>query len=468
MYKYIFSVLFLAMLLGSCGNDDKKPPISDDDVLEGGGGQTPAVTILKNAPFTVSLTNPKELATDSVQSYVLGEWNGYWLIVGGRINGFHGTGGPDRTFPVRYSNEQFIVYNQGTSQRWAAPLPTAYKAQLSSTNMPYYQDGNTLWMAGGYGCADQSNAPACYQTYPNLTAINTSGLIQAIVGGQTTGLDSFVTTLEDTRFQVTGGMINKIGNNFYLVMGQNYDTIYINGVTGKYTQEIRRYNATLADNVISISNYTAIEDPQFHRRDLNVLEAVRANGQIGINVFAGVFQPNADLGLPWPNPVLIDQDPTGNTTYKVDTAFTQQFNAYDCGHVLLFDSATKTMFTNLIGGITNAGLDASGKVIPPVGFLPFSKYVSTIAQYSNGVTVEYPQASPLLPGFIGASGDLILNPAMPIYSGSSGVIDYAKLPSGDNLVGWFYGGINSTAEQTNAVSNPSFASATIYEVHLTK
>lgn len=60
--------------------------------------------------------------------------------------------------------------------------------------------------------------------------------------------------------------------------------------------------------------------------------------------------------------------------------------------------------------------------------------MSTIAQFPNGVTREYPQASPLLPGFIGGSGDVILAPGIPI------------MPAGDNFIGWFYGSIYRTTK----------------------
>lgn len=463
MRNLICYCLFLSLLIISCNNPPKPGPDQGGPVI----GQ-PAVVgaVLTQVPYTVSLSNPVELATDSVQSYVIAEWDGYWLIVGGRINGFHGTGGSGSTFPVRYANEEFILYQPSSQRRWSAPLPAAYKDQLSSTNMPYYQDDATLWVAGGYGCVSANpGAPCNYRTYPNLTAINIPMVISSILNGGDPS--PFIATLEDPRFAVTGGMIRKINDNYYLVMGQNYDTIYVNGITGQYTEEIRRYNATFVGQTITVTNYQAIQNAEFHRRDLNVLEAVRTDRSVGINVFAGVFKPNAQFGTAWTNPVLIDEDASGATTYKIDT-FTQQFNAYDCGHILMFDTGTNTMYTTLLGGITNAGLDASGKVVPPNGFLPFSKYISTIAQYSDGSTKEYPQASPLLPGFIGASGDLVLNGALPKMSGTTTVLDYAQLPAGDNLIGWYYGGINSTAEQTNAVSNPSFASATIYEVHLMK
>jgi len=451
------------MLIISCDVQNKPNSGSGGPVI---GAPEVEVEIPTQVPYTVSLSNPVELATDSIQSYAIAEWDGYWLIVGGRVNGFHGTGGAGSTFPVRYANQEFIVYQPASGRRWSAPLPDAFKNQLSSTNMPYYQDDATLWIAGGYGCVSAAPGDPCdYRTYPNLTALNIPRVLAAILNGGDPS--PFIATLEDPRFAVTGGMIRKMGSNFYLVMGQNYDTIYVNGITGQYTEEIRRYNATFVGQTINVTNYQAIQDAQFHRRDLNVLDAVRADGSIGINVFAGVFKPNDQFGTAWDHPVLIDEDGSGATTYRVDT-FTQQFNAYDCGHILMFDNTTKTMYTTLLGGITNAGLDASGKVVAPDGFLPFSKYISTIAQYSDGSTKEYPQASPLLPGFIGASGDLVLNDALPKISGTTTVLDYAQLPAGDNLIGWYYGGINSTAEQTNAVSNPSFASATIYEVHLTK
>lgn len=459
MKKYILPLSLLAVIiLGGCKPQQiTTPPV------------TATVEVPAKAPYTVSLTNPVQMGTDSLQSYVIAETNGKWLTFGGRTNGFHGTGGPNRTFPASYANTLFRVYDPVSKQRWTAPYPARYAAQLSSTNMQYWYDGEILWVAGGYGCSDGSSQPACYQTFPSLLAIRAAPLVNAIIAGETTFLDGYITALEDPRFQVTGGVLRKLDNNFYLVMGHNYDTIYVNGITGKYTEEIRRFNLRLSGGAIQVSNYTTLTDPQFHRRDLNVLEACRPGGQPALNVWGGVFTPNSQQGEPYFNPILIDQDPaTGATSYRVDNSFAQQFNLYECGNVLLYDSNTQTMYTSMIGGITDKILDANGNIIPGQGFMPWSKWVTTIAQFPNRQTVEYPQAKPILPGFVGANADIILNHRLPMMLGTTRVIDFAALPAGDNLIGWMYGGILSTAPQMNVVSNPSFALATIYEVHIQK
>lgn len=101
---------------------------------------------------------------------------------------------------------------------------------------------------------------------------------------KTANLDPYVSSIQNSRFQVTGDVMRKLGANFYLLMGQNYDTIYVNGITGQYTEEIRRFNLSLNNGAITASNYRTWADPRFHRRDLNVVEAVRSNGQPGINV----------------------------------------------------------------------------------------------------------------------------------------------------------------------------------------
>jgi hypothetical protein len=459
MQKYIsLLILLLALTLGGC---KPKQVVTQPGLAN--------VQIPAQAPYTVSLQNPVQMGTDSLQSYVIAEVAGKWLTFGGRTNGFHGTGGANRTFPTSYANTLFRVYDPVTKQRWTASYPARYAAQLSSTNMQYWLDEGILWVAGGYGCSDGSSSPACYETFPSLLAIEVAPLVQAIMRGETAFLDGYITSLRDERFRVTGGVLRKLGSNFYLVMGHNYDTIYVNGISGKYTEEIRRFNLRRQSGAIEVSNYTTIKDPQFHRRDLNVLEACRPGGQPGLNVWGGVFTPNSQQGEPYLNPILIDQNPSsGATSYRVDYSFQQQFNLYECANVLLYDRASQAMYTSMVGGITNKFLDAGGNIIPGQGFMPWSKWVTTIGQFANGQTVEYPQANPILPGFIGANCDIILNHNLPIMPGTTRVIDYAALPAGDNLIGWMYGGILSTAPQMNVVSNPSFALATIYEVHIRK
>lgn len=486
--KKVYSILLSLLVIGAACKQNTKPKEKEGDSTEtaaGGGGGAPedsSGTLLTEAaepeataPFIIRLEEVKGTNAPALQSFVFGVYENYWLMVGGRTNGFHGTSDNESTFPTKFSNTNFYVYDILNNKQWKLAIPEAYKWQLQSTNMQHHQDGNTLYCIGGYGsnCADDK--PECYQTFPNLTAISVNEAITAIKNGDATALASAINTVEDERMRVTGGALRKIGDWFYLVMGQNYSTQYKGGITGDYTDQVRKFQIAKEQNgTPSIRGYVAYNEPwdetddennQFHRRDLTVSEAILADKSVGIGVYGGVFTKN---GGAFPNPIYIHQSGS-NTSFTLDNGFQQQLNLYECGHVPMFDPTNNVMYTILLGGITDAYYK-NGELMPgnPLNALPFSKHITTVVRLSNGMTLEFPQQSPALPTFIGADAEFIINSDLAKYSGSDGIIDFSKLPStGDVLLGAMYGGIVATAQQSSEF-NPTYASNKIYQVYLVR
>ena len=95
-----------------------------------------------------------------------------------------------------------IVIDPKTNQTWSAPLTqlsTSLREQLSSTNMAFFQEGNMLYLAGGYG---YSASLGDHTTHGYLCAINVPKLIQAIVQKET--FTAHIRQLPDLGFNVTG------------------------------------------------------------------------------------------------------------------------------------------------------------------------------------------------------------------------------------------------------------------------
>ncbi len=427
------------------------------------------------APFTITLVEVTGTNTPALQSFVFGQANGLWLMTGGRTNGFHGTSDNESTFPTKYSNTNMFVYDPVANKQYKMAIPSEYALQLQSTNMNYYQDGDYLYCIGGYGSNCATDSPDCYQTFPNLTAINVPNAIAAIKVGNATDLAAAINTITDERMQVTGGALRKIGDWFYLTVGQNYNTIYKGGITGLYTDQIRKFQITNTNGVPAISNYIAYDSPwttpenefsQFHRRDLTVSESVMSDGSMGLTIFGGVFTKH---GGAFANPINIMQSGT-TTSFTLDKGFSQKFNLYECGFIPMYDASTKAMYSVLLGGISDYYYDRNGVLLSgnPLNALPFSNHVTTIVRSSSGTLIEYPQQTPALPAYIGSDAEFILNPALAMYSGSEEIIDFSKLPaSGKILLGAMYGGILATAQQSSEF-NPTYASNKIYQVYLTR
>ncbi|AXY74204.1 hypothetical protein D3H65_09560 [Paraflavitalea soli] len=425
------------------------------------------------APYTVTV-KPWDTVKffNGLQSFAWGQYQGKILIVGGRTNGFHRTSDKERTFPTQYDNLHLRVIDLANKKTYSAPIPATFLLPLRTTNTAFCQDGNTLYIVGGYGSTCDADSASCYQTFPNLSALNVSGLINAIVSYQTDGLDQYISTMQDERMRVTGGSLEKIGDYFFLVFGQNYNSIYKGGITGAYTEQIRQFKINNNGGSLSISNYGAIATPlkyqglsQFHRRDLNVFPTILSDGTLGIGALGGVFTNQAG---PFPNPVAISSR-NGGLTAVIDTTFQQKFCLYDCARMLMYNPYARSMYTTLFGGITDNYFDDKGNIVPSDlnNFMPFFNHVSTVVRTSTGGYSEYPQYSPALPGFIGSNAAFIPIARSTTYMNSPNIIDYTSLPPYRLMqVGWLVGGITATAPQSSEM-NPTYSNKVIYAVFVT-
>jgi hypothetical protein len=152
------------------------------------------------------------LSIDSLgglQAYAFGQANGKWLIVGGRLDGLHRRQ-PFASFDVAGNNNQLIVVDPIAKQRWTAPLTALsvnLQEQLSATNMQFEQEGNYLYIIGGYG---YNTNTASRKTFNFLTAIDVPAVISAVISGSS--ITNHFRQISDANFAVTGGHLKKINN----------------------------------------------------------------------------------------------------------------------------------------------------------------------------------------------------------------------------------------------------------------
>lgn len=115
--------------------------------------------------------------------------NGQWLVVTGRTNGLHtftqssGTTAPANAFPPQQANANLWVIDV-SAQKVYPPVPVPAPPlgdSLTVTNALSYQDGDTLYIAGGYG---NQTSTQVMTTFPTITAIPVSATINAIMNGK--------------------------------------------------------------------------------------------------------------------------------------------------------------------------------------------------------------------------------------------------------------------------------------------
>lgn len=395
-----------------------------------------------------------------LHSFAHAQHNGKWLIVGGRKDGIHARQ-PFNSFPATQNNTDLMVIDVQTQQFWSASLsslPTPIAEQLQATNMNYFQDNDTLYLIGGY--AYSANA-ADHITFSNLTTIQVSSVIDAIVNG--TPFQQYFKQISDSVFAVCGGQLGKIDDTFYLVGGQKFDGRYnpMGHATyvQTYTNQVRKFQVNNSGSQLSFNNFSAITDPvHLRRRDYNLLPQVFPDGSRGYTISSGVFQATIDM------PFLYPVDISANGVYPV-TAFNQYLSNYHSAKVSLYDAALNKMHSIFFGGMSQYYYQ-NGTLLQD-NTVPFVKTISMVTRNADSTLQEF--LLPIeMPALKGSSAEFIAEYSAPHYDPE--IVQLDAFTQDTTLIGYIYGGIESPINNAFSINATSSTSAdnSIYAVSLIK
>jgi hypothetical protein len=300
----------------------------------------------------------------------------------------------------------------------------------------------------------------------------------------------------DNRLKVAGGALKLNSGTFYLVFGQDFTGHYsiqnsdynrAGGQFQKYTEKVRVF--TLNPN-LSIANFNEIDGGYdsslpYNRRDLNVVDVLLPDGVTpSATVYGGVFKAGQVAGHTEPIDLFLtsftNATNTNSNTVTVYANFNQGLSHYDCANFTVYDPASMSCFTTLLGGISQYHYNAQSNILVldalnlPIGVdgLPFINTVSTIQRSQQGTNVSFAQYIQLkpLPGLLGADAQFLRSAALKkgTQITDNGVIKLSGLP-GRTLVGHVYGGIESFGPYSSLVTNvPSTqASSRLFQVYVT-
>lgn len=411
-------------------------------------------------PFDLTLTEISISNVYGVQSYASGYYNGKWYIFGGRTDGLHQRQ-PFAAFAQNDNHTNILILdfeNKSFETVSISPLATPMKEQLQSTNISYQQVGNNLYLLGGYG---YSNTKAAHITHDLLTKVDLATLATEI--DQSGDITLAFDYLQDSTMAVTGGYLHHLNDTFYLVGGQEFQGQYNPmgptqgpGFYQQYTEEIRKFQVTTTPN-FNLTNYHAINDPQnLHRRDYNVCPTIFPNGTRGFTAFTGVFQHTVDL--PWENGV--DITPTG---YQVRNDLSQKLSHYHGANLGIHNGTANEMYTLFFGGIAKYYYDNGTLTEDPN--VPFVKTISAITRDANDVFTEV--ALPIeMPGYLGSGAEFF--PVNKPFFDEQHILQLEDLPKEKTLVGYIFGGIESSASNIffSNTGTQSGATARAFEVYL--
>lgn len=417
------------------------------------------------AQVNFNLTLEEATLTDGpgLQSFVVGQHNGKWLLIGGRKDGLHQRQ-PFASFLASDNNTTAYVVDPVSLEVWSASLstlPTALNEQLQSTNMEFVQRDTVLYIIGGYG---YSATAADHITYPYLTAVNLPSVIQAVING--TGFTNHFRYVNDANMAVTGGYLHLLDGTFYLVCGQYFEGRYNPmgpnngpGFIQQYTEAIRTFDVTDDGTNLTITNYSeTIDAANLHRRDYNMVPQIFPNGDLGLTVFSGVFQPTLDL--PWHNSVDIT-----TAGYTVNNNFDQLLNQYHSAHLPIYDEDNNNMYTLFFGGISRYYYDQNGTLVDDEN-VPFVKTISLVTRDENGDITEQ-NLTLQMPAFLGSGAEFM--PVENVSYVNDEVLELNALTSGQpTLVGYIYGGIESSQENIFFINDgsQSWASNRLFKVYI--
>jgi len=393
-----------------------------------------------------------------LHSYVYGQHNGKWLIIGGRLDGIHARQ-PFNAFPGSLNNTTMYVVDVATQQTWSASvntLPVGLKEQLQSTNMNFYQVENTLFIIGGYAFSVTAND---HITFDKLTSVDVPNLMDAIINGNP--ITSYFKQISNPIFQNTGGQLGKIGSEFYLIGGHvftgRYNPMNNPTFTQTYLNKIQKFTIDNSGTQLSYANYSAVTDAiHLHRRDYNLVPQVFPNGEEGYTISSGVFQINANLPFLYP----VDIKSSG---YFPQTQFNQYLSNYHNGKVGLYDATANKMHSLFFGGMSQYYYN--GTTLIQDDNVPFVKTISRVTRIADGTLTEH--KFPLeMPNYKGAGTEFIPNASLPHYTNK--VIKLNDITATEFVIGHLYGGIQSPSINpfSNNQTSTTSADPTIYEVKL--
>lgn len=416
--------------------------------------------------FSLALEEISVKQSPGLQSFVVGQdEQGRWLFIGGRTDGLH-LRRPFESFLASDNNLNFFVVDPIADTTYStsiSSLSTDLAEQLQSTNMEFYQRDDRLYIIGGYA---YSATAADHITFPFLTAVDVPRTVDAIIKG--TSIAPYIQQISDPRMQVTGGYLGYLDSVFYLVGGQKFMGRYNPmgpthgpGFTQEYTNAIRTFKIIDNGTSIAIADFQeTVDSANLHRRDYNMTPQIFPDGTAGFTAFSGVFQYTADL--PWLNTVDITAK-----GYQVRPNFNQYLSQYHSAHVPIFDAQANAMHTLFFGGMSRYTLDpVNGQLVDDQN-VPFVKTISQVTRYANDSMVEL--TLPIsMPGFLGSSAEFIPRHDIAFLHGE--ILDLNQLPQGRTLIGYIYGGIESTAPNIFFVNDGTQSEATnrCFEVYLEK
>lgn len=347
-------------------------------------------------PYRVELRqyDAGAMEVPTLHSYAKAQWDGKWVLIGGRTNGLHAfTQNGFVNFPPTFQNREVWVIDPESRQSWhrsldedTTGLSVTDVDSLAVTNNQFYQDNQRLYITGGYGLLTDFD----FVTFDTLTAIDLPSVIEWTQNGGDLP-DTTIRQIRDPLFTVTGGAMLPIDGRTHLVFGQDFQGEYTPFGNGEYTNQVRSFSIVDDGVTLAIDDVTvSTSDPAYRRRDLNVVPVIRSNGdelEQELRVLSGVFTPS---GGAWTVPVEIAADGMPRMADPNDPAtFRQAMSTYHSAKLGLYSELSDEMHLLQFGGISLHFVDEASQELIRDDGLPFINQSTSIVINSEDEYTQY-------------------------------------------------------------------------------
>ena len=468
-------------------------------------------------------------AAPALQSFVHAQEGDKWLLFSGRTNktadegGLHNLNGDyaNSSFVPRSYNENLYVYNigdntlktlsiddmisgmetlaesnvelRGTLSNYTQLIPD-YRSIFTSSNPQVTQDGDFLYVVGGYGpeYTNGKKDTATYLTYSQMARIHVPTMVKLISGEENkisiqdwAELFRFGT---DSTFTVTGGELFIIDSTFYLAGGHNFGNsqFYVMGAHTfqlNFDNSLASLTATNIDTISDVKDslktgYTyADKTSQLRRRDCPIVPTLYTNsGTIneGLSFYGGVFRPRKDDSKPltaWNTAIHIKPKSTNQIDSVPEAKYSQaNYNVYSCPDFGIYDADMNEVHTFLPGGVGNGQADSALS-----GFTNTLGY--TVLEVGTGAIKFEAIPNAFNEQYFGAEAAFLYSSDVVKYElngEETDLIDSKKTfkpsdPNEEFMIGYIYGGIQAfEASPTTYGPGKSAASNKIWRVLVKK
>lgn len=404
-------------------------------------------------PFLMELQEVTFPEWPALHSFAFAQWDGYWIMVAGRSNGLHGFF-PFTGFPENSANKYIWVLDPESGEKWSydvTQLPVHLSDALLVTNPQFVQLEHKLYVIGGYG---KETTSGDFITFSKMTALDLPVLVNAVQTGG--NVQSALRQTTDDRLKICGGEMHPLEEDLYLVGGHNFEGLYSQTgapvFTQTYTNKILRFRIQDDSAQLGITNYTAFQDPEYHRRDLNLAPLMLPEMTPALGVYGGVFRPDADV--PYFNPIYISEE-----SIELDAAYEQKMSQYTCPIVPMYDEVSENMYSIFFAGLSYHTFNETAQTFEEDELVPFIDQITTFIRYADGSSEEI--VLPLVfDELLGTNAKFIHNENTPRYANE--VINLRAL-QGRAEVGCIFGGIKAIIPNIT----PSSATNRLFKVFIT-